>query len=66
MDGNFKTQLQTKKATAKRFRKLERFKEQKLLQVQYTITKLGANLQKFGCRSFSITGDATLLQIITF
>ena len=40
MDGDFKNHLQTKKATAQPFKKFERFKEQKLLQLQYTITKL--------------------------
>ena len=44
MDGDFKNHLQTKKATGQRFKKFERFKERKLLQLQDTITKLGANL----------------------
>ena len=44
MDVNFKNHLQTKKAIAKQFKKFERFREQKLLQLLYTITKLGANL----------------------
>ena len=44
VDGDFKNHLQNKKTTAEQFKKFERFKEQRLLQLQYIITKLGENL----------------------
>ena len=44
IDGDFKNHLQSEKTTAKQLKKFKRFKEQKLMQLRYTIAKLGANL----------------------